>query len=97
MRKEKEILKEFELLGYEIDNRQTHCRMISVHNEKIIEIDKIAKLTGCFRNAFKPHHIIVVNGVEIKTENVNTTEPCWLTTTELKLLNELYTIWGWIE
>lgn len=47
MRTEKEIFKEFEKLGYTIDNDKTHCYMENEYKKKILINKKIKMFTCC--------------------------------------------------
>lgn len=92
----REILIEFEKLGYVIDNDEFQCDMEHKYNNKNILINKTLKVFGCCQRTLKPHKTIV-NGTEIKSNFFPLAEPSVLSAEELKLLYELFKIWGWFE
>lgn len=82
MRTEKEILKDFEKMGYGRifgDDVVWCLRKIIDNRQKSIDIHIRLKAVCCY---------MVRNDREA---------PCYLEIRELKLLNELFEMWGWIE
>ena len=96
MRTEKEILKEFEKMGYVIDNNERFCEMEHHHYKKNILINKRLKIFVSYRQVSRPIKTII-NGTELKTEFVRGLEANALLVWELKLLYELLECWGWLE
>lgn len=95
MRTEEEILKNFEELGYVIDNDEYQCDMEHKCNKKNILINKTLKIFGCCHWTLKPHETIV-NGTEIKSNFFPLAEPSVLLVEEFELLHELFECWGWL-
>jgi hypothetical protein len=82
MRTEEEVLKDFEKLGYEVDNDEIALELY-LHEE----IGFIINNVEIFISKRKKRYIV---------RNLNDTSQS-IGMEEHKLLNELFAIWGWIE
>jgi hypothetical protein len=83
IRTEEDVLKDFEVLGYEVDNTYSKLTLIN------------------WLSRFSEHYVVVSINKQEKTYGkvkVAIDRTCGgLTIQEHKLLNELFTIWGWLE
>lgn len=82
MRTEEEILKDFENLGYEVDNNEI-ALALNFHEE----LGRIIRNTIIFVSKRKKRY--VVRSTSEISQSIGMKEH--------KLLNELFTIWGWLE
>ena len=83
MRTESEVLKDFEKLGYEVASSPSSIMSINYKRNKMISIRKNKKEYE-------------VMAIETNSNDIyHASQP--LTMQEHKLLNELFTIWRWLD